>query len=180
MKKLFLVSLLVIIASSIHAQKLISKTGHIWFYSATPIEEIEAHNYQVACILDTKTGEIQVSLLIRSFEFKIELMQEHFNENYMESDLFPKASLKGNVTNIADINITKDGEYTAKLKGDLTIHGVTKPIETTGTITVVKGVPTIKAKIIVLTADYNIQIPDLVKEKIAKEIEVNIEIPFQP
>jgi len=178
MKKNLLLLLLLFGITLVNAQKMISKTGHISFYSSTPIEKIEAHNYQVVSILNTSTGEIQVSLLIRSFEFKKELMQEHFNENYMESDIYPKASLKGKIINLLDIKFEENGIYEARLSGDLTIHGVTKPVELTGTIEIAKGLPTAKAKFKVRTADYNIQIPDLVREKIAKEIEITVEIPF--
>ena len=77
------------------AQERICKDGHIWFYSHTPVEDIEAHNYQVVAVLDLSNGELVFTLLVKSFEFKKELMQEHFNENYMESDAYPKAGFKG-------------------------------------------------------------------------------------
>ena len=170
---------LIVFPITINAQTFISKTGHIWFYSYTPIEEIEAHNNQSVSILNTSTGDLQFSMLIRSFEFKIALMQEHFNINYMESDTYPKASFKGKITNLDKIDFKKDGTYETEASGDLTIHGVTKPITAKGTIEIKDGIPTIKSKFKVLTADYNIKIPDLVKEKIAKEIEVNVDVTYQ-
>lgn len=165
--------------SSLTAQRLISKTGHVWFYSHTPVEEIEAHNHQTVSILDVSTGDLQFSMLIKSFEFKIELMQEHFNVNYMESSKFPKAGFKGKITNLSDINFKKDGTYESLVEGQLTIHGISKQVSSTGTIEIKNGVPHIFAKFNVNSEDYDIQIPDLVKEKIAKEIEVTVDVIYQ-
>ncbi|MBN2350133.1 MAG: YceI family protein [Bacteroidales bacterium] len=165
-------------AMNISAQKLISKNGHIRFYSHTPVEDIEANNFQVVSILDPETGSVQFTLLIKSFEFQKKLMQEHFNENYMESDEYPKASFTGQINNLSEINFEKDGNYSAKVSGDLTIHGVTKKINTPGTIIVSKDKVTATAVLIVLPEDYNITIPDVVKEKIAKEVEVTIDVSY--
>lgn len=178
--KLICISVLMVISQSIFSQKLISKTGHIWFYSHTPIEDIEAHNRQAVSITDPETGTVQFTMLIKSFEFQKKLMQEHFNENYMESDTYPKASFNGKIENISSIDFNKDGEYNVQVSGDLTIHGVTKKISTMGNITVKSGVTIATAKFIVLPEDYNIAIPDLVKDRIAKEIEVNVDITYNP
>ena len=178
--KIFLFAIFLGLFSVTNAQKLISKNGHIWFYSHTPVEDIEAHNRQVVSILDPATGNIQYSLLIKSFEFNKKLMEEHFNENYMESDEFPKASFKGKIDNLPDIDFSKDGEYRAQVSGELTIHGVTKNINSSGTIIVESGVPTTKSRFIVSPADYNISIPDLVKDHIAREIEVDVDVTYSP
>ena len=162
------------------AQKYISKTGHVWLFSHTPMEEIEAHTHQAASILDASTGEIIFSMLIKGFEFKTTLMQEHFNENYMESDKIPKAGFKGKITNLTSINFKKDGTYPAEVSGDLTIHGVTKPITAKGTIEVKGKIVTVKAKFEVVPKDYGIKIPSLVESKIAKEIDVNIDTSYNP
>ncbi len=160
------------------AQKLISKTGHVWFYSHTAVEDIEAHNKASVSILDPATGDIQISILIKSFEFKVALMQEHFNENYMESTKFPKASFKGKITNLDKIDFKKDGTYPAEVSGDLTIHGVTQPINTTGSIEILNGVVTGKAKFTIAPKNFGIVIPALVESKIAKEVEVTVELPY--
>lgn len=161
-----------------NAQKLVSKSGHIWFYSHTPMEEIEAHNRQVVSILDPTTGDLQFSLLIKSFEFKVALMQEHFNENYMESDKYPKASFKGKITNLAAIDLKKDGVYPAEVTGDLTIHNTTQKVTTKGTLEVKGGTVTAKAKFTVVPKDYQIVIPALVENKIAKEMEITVDVPY--
>ncbi len=175
--RLFILTLLFISHFTL-AQRYISKNGHIWFYSHTPVEDIEAHNRQVVSILDASTGSVQFSLLIKSFEFKIALMQEHFNENYMESDKLPKAGFKGLVKNIEKIDFNKDGDYPVEVNGDLLIHGVTKPVTTKGTITVAGSAITAKAKFIVAPKDYDIKIPSVVENNIAKEIEVNVDVTY--
>lgn len=142
------------------------------------MEVIEAHNRQVVSILDVSNGDIQVILLNKSFEFKVTLMQEHFNENYMETTKFPKSSFKGKITNLDKIDFKKDGVYTAEVTGDLTIHGVTKNVSNTGTIEVMSGVITAKAKFKVIPKDFGIQIPQLVETKIAKEMEITADITY--
>jgi hypothetical protein len=180
MKNLFIVVFLVVLVGSIEAQKQISKNGHVWFYSHTPVEDIEAHNRQVASILDTETGDISFNMLIKSFEFKIALMQEHFNENYMESTTYPKATFKGKITDLAKVDFKKDGSYMVDVMGDLTIHGVTKNISVKGTIDVKSGAISAKSKFIVSPKDYGIKIPAMVENKIAKDIEVNVDIAYSP
>jgi hypothetical protein len=160
------------------AQKLISKTGHVRIYSHTPLEDVDAENSQVASILDPSTGNLQFSLLVKSFVFKKTLMEEHFNENYMESDKLPKSTFTGKITNLASIDFKKDGTYPAEVSGDLTIHGVTKAVSAKGTIEIKQGKITAKSKFNVDPKDYNVVIPDLVKDKIAKEIEITVDIPY--
>jgi hypothetical protein len=160
------------------AQKLICKNGHVWFHSKTPIEEIEAHNRQSVSILDPNTGDLQFSLLIKAFEFKIALMQEHFNENYMESDKYPKAGFTGKITHLDKIDFKKDGVYPVQVTGDLTIHHVTKPITTQGTLEVKDGSVIARAKFVVIPEEYGIDIPALVKDKIAKEVDINVDATY--
>jgi polyisoprenoid-binding protein YceI len=119
-------------------------------------------------------------MLIKGFEFKRALMQEHFNENYLESDKIPKAGFKGKITNLASVDFTKDGIYPVEVSGDLTIHGVTKKITAKGTIEIKGKVVTVKSKFEVVPKDYNIQIPSLVENKIAKEVDVNIDTSYNP
>ncbi len=177
--KLFVLTLLLATFQFVSAQKYICKDGHIWFYSHTPVEDIEAHNNQVVSILTASTGDMAIQLLVKSFEFKKALMQEHFNEEYLESDQFPKASFKGKITNLNQINFKKDGTYTANVTGELTIHGVTKSVNTTGTFDVKNGEITGKSKFIVSPKDYNISIPSVVEKNIAKEIDVNVDLTYK-
>lgn len=179
MKKVIIIICLLPWMLTGNAQKLISKNSHIWFNATTPLENIEAHNHQAVSILDPAAGTIAFNVLVKGFEFKVALMQEHFNENYLESDKYPKASFNGKINNNSEIDYKKDGTYPAEVSGDLTIHNVTRQVTTRGTIEVKNGVATAKAQFIVKPADYNISIPSVVENKIAKEVSVFVEAPYQ-
>jgi polyisoprenoid-binding protein YceI len=178
MKTLLIALALLASTFATFATKLVSKNGHVRFYSHTAIEDIEAQNRQSVSILDTETGDIQISILIKSFEFKVALMQEHFNENYMESSKFPKASFKGKVDQLANINFKVDGVYTSSVTGEITIHGVTKSITVPGTFEVKGSIVTAKAKFTVSPKEFGIAIPSLVENKIAKDIEITVDFPY--
>jgi polyisoprenoid-binding protein YceI len=107
-------------------------------------------------------------------------MQEHFNKNYIESNKFPRAEFKGQVTNNASVNYTTNGTYNVSVKGKLTIHGVTKEVEVPGTLTVKDGKVLANAVFNVLVADYNITIPRIYRDNIAKSIKVTVDCPLDP
>ncbi len=180
MKSLFITLALFLSLTTIAQDKFFTRTGHIWFFSSTPVEDIEAHSRQVSSILDVSTGEIVYSLQMRSFEFEKALMEEHFNENYVESDKFPKATFKGKIMNFDDINLSEDGTYEVVVAGDLTIHGVTNSVETEGTLKVDGDKIDGKSTFTILVADYDIEIPKVVQDNIAKEIEINVDINYEP
>jgi polyisoprenoid-binding protein YceI len=173
MKKI-IIAILALASLQVNAQKFMTKTGSINFSASSPIEKIEGNNKSAACLLDSKTGNIDFVVQIKSFIFKQQLMQEHFNENYMESDKFSKATFKGNFNNLTSINFTKDGEYPASVYGKLTIHGVTKDIKSTGTITIKNGKPTLISNFSIKLSDYGIEIPGAVQDKIAKEAKISL------
>jgi len=180
-KSLIVVTALVLTASVSFAQgKFYTKTGKISFLSKAPIEEIEGKNKTVTAVLDSKTGAMQFAVQMKGFEFEKQLMQQHFNENYVESDKFPKAEFKGTVTNNRDIKYSKDGTYTAKVKGQLTIHGVTKDVETTGTFKINSGKIDANSTFNVLISDYNIKIPAVVKEKVSNTIKITVDCDLEP
>ncbi len=176
--KILIILALIFIAANLSGQgKYMTRSGYIWFYSQTPVEDIKAHNRQAACILNTETGEVAVTLLMKSFEFKKALMQEHFNENYVESDKFPKASFQGKVQDASPMDFSSPGEYEVPVSGSLTIHGVTNEIETEVTLNVKPDGPIkVKTMFLVKPADYDIEIPKVVRENIAKEIEVHVDV----
>src|SRR5690349_11240226 len=127
MKKLSILALTIITLFTASAfmpvsEKLTSRTGHIWFFSSAPLENIEAHNYQASSALNTKTGDMAYSVLIKGFEFQKALMQTHFNENYMESEKYPNSTFKGKILDISKVNFNKKGTYPVNVEGDLTIH----------------------------------------------------------
>jgi len=177
---LFVAGLIAMSLSSQAQDKYFTKTGKIEFSSRASMEDIDAKNKTVAAILDTKTGALQFSVLMKGFEFPKALMQEHFNENYVESDKYPKAEFKGSVTNNANINYAKDGTYTAQVSGQLTIHGVTKNINTTGNFKVDDGKIDANAVFNVLTSDYKIEIPSIVKDKVSNTIKVTVDCRLEP
>jgi len=181
MKTLTIILSLLLTFTLANAQdKFMTKNGHIRFYSHTPMEDIDANNNQVGSILDVKTGDIVFNALVKSFEFSRALMQEHFNENYMESDKIPNAKFKGQIVNMKDVDVKKDGSYTVDVKGDLTVHGVTKNITVKGTLVVKGSKIAASSKFNVTAGDFNIAIPSVVQEKIAKDIEVTVEMNYEP
>lgn len=158
-----------------------TRTGTISFYSSTPMEDIEAHNRKVSCVYDASTGAIELAALIKAFDFKKALMQEHFNENYMESNTYPKATFKGTLSGVDAASVKKAGTYDVVLKGDLTMHGVTRAIEEKGTLTAgsdgtLKGI----TKFSVKPEDYNITIPGVVRKNIAEQIQISVDLALAP
>ena len=174
---ILLISILIFGSHALHAQKYMTKNGNIKFYSETPVETIEATNNQVNSALDSQTGDFVFKVLIKSFQFPKALMQEHFNENYLESDKYPNSTFQGKVTNITDIDFTSEGTYEALIEGDMNIHNVTRKISEKGTFTVKAGDKIHGySKFNVRPADYDIKIPGAVVKNIAETIEVTVEI----
>jgi hypothetical protein len=175
MKKLLIAALMLIVFNNIvSAQKYFTKNGSISFFSKTNMENISADNNQVMSVLNAQTGELQFSMLVKGFHFPKALMEEHFNENYIESEKFPKSTFKGNIAEISSVNFTKDGVYPVTVSGDLTIHGVTNKVSTKGKITIAGGKITGAAVFVVALADYKITIPKLVEASVAKTIEITV------
>ena len=178
MKNIFFLILLFTIQLAT-GQKYFSKTGKITFHSEAPLEKIEAQNTSASTAIDVASGSMEWAVLIQGFKFEKGLMQEHFNENYMESETYPKAKFKGRIDNIKSINFAKDGNYNVTASGQLEIHGITKPISSTGIITVKNGIVTAKSKFSVLLADYGIEIPKLVADNISKSVDIVVEASYQ-
>jgi polyisoprenoid-binding protein YceI len=157
-----------------------TKTGHVYFMSHTDAINIDGNNNQVTSFFNIEKNEIVFQLLIKSFKFTLATAEEHFNETYMESDKFPKASLKGTVINTSDIKINVNGTYKAIVKGELTIHGVTKPIEQEGSITVKDGKISAASSFKINIDDYGIKVPKLVEDRVAKIVDVKIDLEYEP
>ena len=180
MKRLTLLVFLLCIVFAVNAQKYITKNGYIGFFSHTPMEDIKGDNNQVAGVLDILTGDMVFQALIKSFHFERALMEEHFNENYMESDKFPKSSFKGKITNLSSVNFSKSGIYDVTVDGELTIRDATKKISTKGTIEVVTGGINANCKFNISPEDYKIKIPGVVREKISKNMVVTVAMKYAP
>jgi polyisoprenoid-binding protein YceI len=175
MKKYIIPAMLIILLNSnAVAQKYFTKNGSISFFSSTSMEDIRADNNQVVSVLNAQTGELQFSVIIKNFHFKKALMEEHFNENYMESSKYPKSGFKGAITDISKVNFSKDGNYPVSVSGDLTMHGVTQKISTTGTIVIKAGKITGTSVFKLVLADYKITVPKVVENNISKTIEVTV------
>ncbi len=178
-KVVFLVLAALMAGTVLNAQKYFTREGKVSFFSDAPLEKIEAHNSKATAVVDAENGRMEFAVLIKAFQFEKALMQEHFNENYMESDKFPKALFKGEVTNMDAIDFRKDGEYTADVKGSLTVHGVTNEVVAPGKFVVKDGNITASSSFTVKVADYEIEIPAVVRENIAKEVRIDIEAELQ-
>ena len=178
-RKVFGILLLTVISLPVMAQKKVfTKSGIISFYSKTAIERIEAKNKKVLAVIDAENNKIEFSVLIKGFEFEKALMQEHFNENYLESDKYPKAFFKGSF-DATSLPITLANNTTQKLQvnGNLTLHGVTNAIKAATTIVVKNNLITAVSAFTIVLSDYKIKVPALVANHISKEILVNINIP---
>jgi len=178
MMKHFLILALIGIAQLAIGQKYFSKTGKISFSSEAPMEKIEATNTTASTVIDVPTGAMEWAVLIQGFQFEKALMQEHFNENYMESGKYPKARFKGKIDNLASVNFTKDGTYSVNVSGIMELHGVTKPVNAAGTITVKKGVITAQSKLTLTLADFGIEIPKLVADNISKTVDIVVQADY--
>lgn len=157
-----------------------TRNGQVSFFSKTPMENIEGTNNEVTSMIDTSKGDIVFAVLVKSFRFEKALMEEHFNENYLESTKFPKATFQGKFTNTQSINFTKDGTYTATVEGDLTMHGVKQHQTATGTITVTNGKISAVSTFTIKLADYKIERPSLVADKISETIEIRVNCQYEP
>jgi len=148
-------------------QNFISKTGEITFFSYAPIEDIKAVNKNVSAAFNSQTNEIVFKLEIINFQFRKKLMQEHFNENYLESDIFPTSTFVGKVYN---------NDSLSNVKGLLTIHGVTKEIIAFGTFNILDNSIKLSSSFKIKLEDFNVEIPKIVMYKIAEEILVDIDM----
>ncbi|MGC4232489.1 MAG: YceI family protein [Niabella sp.] len=181
MKKLLCLALVFGVCQCAEAQKkYFTKTGILSFEASTPLETINPVNKSATSVVDITTGQIEFAVLIKGFEFDKALMQEHFNENYMESSKYPKSVFKGTITNLQSIHFSKDGTYPATVKGYLEIHGVKKEITVTGAITISGTTIKSVAQFNVLISDYNISIPGIVRDKISKTATVKVNCTYAP
>jgi polyisoprenoid-binding protein YceI len=180
-RKIFFLLLLATTAISVSAQDIFfTRTGKIEFHSGSSLEDIDGVNNEATSMLNIKTGEMAFTLLVKSFTFKRALMEEHFNENYMESTKFPKASFKGKITGMPAINIASNGSYNVQTEGELTIHGVSQKISAPAKLTVNGGKITGVSSFKIDLSDYKIVIPGVVAEKFSKETEIVVTCIYEP
>jgi polyisoprenoid-binding protein YceI len=173
MVKFVFCCLLICSAAAVNAQKFFTRNGQARFFSRTEFEDIAAENKQVMATLDLGKQTVSVAMLMKGFLFRKELMQEHFNENYIESDRFPKASFEGIFAAPADLMTGLKANLL--VKGQLSLHGVTLPVELPVTLQLINNQLIAKADFLLLPEDYKIKIPALVRDKISKKIAVQLQ-----
>ena len=178
MKNRILIICLLLISSQLFSQeRYLTKEGYISFFSHSLAEDIKADNYQVLSVIDKKTGEIAIQLLMKSFMFKKALMQEHFNQSYVESYKYPKATFKGFILNLKELD-NQNGAL--EIKGILSIHGKEKEISIKANVQILKDQINLSGNFMVEVADFDINIPIVVRNNIAKTIKVTFDLRHKP
>ncbi|KFC59954.1 hypothetical protein FEM08_12580 [Flavobacterium gilvum] len=162
------------VGNIIFSQKMITRTGEIKFEASVPaFEPVAAINNSASAILDESNGEFAALALIKAFKFKVPLMEEHFNENYIESSQYPKATFKGRIINFDASKLNSSANY--DLEGDLSIHGVTKRIKTKITLAPKDGKLHLTNNFTVKAQDFDIKIPSIVKNKVSEDVTISID-----
>ena len=180
MKKIiFSLVMFFVLSNSIYAQKYFTRAGKVSFTSDAPLEKIEAINNSATSVLDLENGRMEFAVLIKAFQFEKALMQEHFNENYMESGKYPKAIFKGKIADLSKINFSQNGNYDTTIIGVMTIHGVDKEIEVPGKFFILDGNIKGEANFELLVEDFKIDIPSVVNQNIAEKVEVMVDIEYE-
>jgi polyisoprenoid-binding protein YceI len=165
-------------AEVVWAQLYSTTAGNTSFYSSTPAEDIRANNTKTQVALNTTSGEIAVRMLMREFVFPNKLMQEHFNENYMESEKYPTGTFSGKLDQLPDLS--REGTYRVSATGTFTVHGVAKARTLTGTLKVANNQLQLLADFEVALADHRIRVPKIVFMKIAQDIAVKCDYVLLP
>lgn len=179
MKKILLFTTLLFLSIDVHSQDLFSVSkGVVTFFSHALIEDITAENKQPGSMINMTTRDIAVIIPIRNFKFAKELMQEHFNEKYLESEKYPMASFKGTIDE--SIDMTKDGEYPATAKGTMSIHGVEKEMTLVGTIKRNGESIVLTSDFKIAIKDYKITVPKLLFDNIAEVVDVHVSLEYKP
>jgi hypothetical protein len=180
MQKVILFVLLFAVTIAFGQPKYMTKSGSMSFEASQPtFEPIEATHSAVSALLNADTGELAVLALVRGFRFPLALMEEHFNENYIESHKYPKTSFKGSILNF-DSNAISKQPLTVQLTGELSMHGVTKPISVSATISQSDEHITLASSFSVKTLDFGIEIPSLVRKQIDENVQIELSLALQP
>lgn len=180
MKKTIFIVALALSSTAIFAQKKTTTSGIINFDATTSLDVLpKAENKTVVAALDTKTGAIAFEAIIKSFSFSNPMMQEHFNgDKWLDSDKFPTSTFKGTITNFSTVDLKKDGTYPAEVTGDLTIHGITKPVTTSGSVVVTGKAIATTAAFTIKLEDYGVTGKAIEGGKVTKEPKITIAANF--
>ena len=175
MKNILLISLTFFSLYSFSQEKYLSRNGKIQFIASTPLETIDPVNNYVSCILDTENGNLVFQMKMISFKFEKALMEEHFNEKYVESDKFPKSTFVGRIQNWVDFN-WNGTEQNIVVKGNITIHGIEKEIIVKGVIETSTSTISLSSSFDIIISDFGIDIPRLVRDKISESVNVQVNV----
>jgi polyisoprenoid-binding protein YceI len=168
------------VTTNVMAQDYITRNGSISIYSHTEMEDIKGNNNEVVSLLNSTTGTFDFKVAIKSFHFPKQAMEDHFNdENYMETDKFPKAGFSGKITDIAAVNFAKDGSYNVVVSGNLTIKDVTKPVTAKGVITIKGGKLNAQSVFNVNRKEYKIMGQSFVQSKLSDNIQITVNCDFE-
>ncbi|GAA4352748.1 hypothetical protein GCM10023185_12720 [Hymenobacter saemangeumensis] len=162
------------------ARRYLTNSGQVTFFSSAPLEDIEALNREVSAVFELNSGKLAFSIPMRSFQFINPLMQEHFNENYAESDKYPRSRFSGTLLRVPTEEELRQGPQNVEVQGELNIHGVTRKVKVPGIMYLRGNELVVTSKFAVETADYKIRIPALVRDNIAKTIDVSIVLACPP
>jgi polyisoprenoid-binding protein YceI len=160
--------------------KFLTNDGKISFFSHTAIEDIKAENLEVASVIDAASGEVAIIVKMTDFQFEKKRMQEHFNENYVESENFSKATFNGAILNNSQIDYSSKGEYKVLVEGEMTIHGISNKVDAEGIIEVISDGIIARTKFLLNPEDYGIKIPKVVRKNIAEKLEITVEFNYKP
>ncbi|GAA4327165.1 YceI family protein [Flaviaesturariibacter amylovorans] len=160
------------------AQNFQFGTSTVSFFSSAPLEDIEAVNKDTRAVIDMTAKAFLIKIPIKSFKFESGLMQEHFNDNYLESDKYPECIFRGTFT--GPVDLAKDGDYPVTATGNLQLHGVTRKRTVPATISVRGGVPSLTSKFPIKVSDHGIKIPKMVFKKIAETVSVTVNASLAP
>lgn len=163
-----------------NAQDYLTRNGNVSFFSHTALEDIKGNNNEVVSLLNTSTGSFEFKVAVKSFHFAKQSMEDHFNNSsYMDSEKYPKASFSGKITNLADVNFTKDGTYNVTVEGNLTVKDATKPVSAKGVITVKGGQVTAQSTFSVKRLDFHVVGEAFVQKKIADDIQITVNCQYE-
>ncbi len=175
MKKILILSAIFTLSvATTFGQRYFTRTGHANFFSHSSLEDISADNNNASLVIDASSGELISKMLMKSFVFEKALMQEHFNENYIESDKFPKAILKGTILNVKELDFSSTEVQKLMIDAKVTLHGVEKAYKIQGSIQNKEGMLICKAIFNMKPEDHKIEIPKTVAGNIAESIRVTV------
>jgi len=174
MKKCIVIAILLVSSWAIAQEKKMSKSAVIVFEASVPsFEEVKATNNNVTLVLNPATGEIASLALMKGFRFKVALMEEHFNENYIESDKYPKALFKGKIENFDTNNLTATPKDFI-INGKLELHGKTVVVKAPAKISQTNSGINLQSSFSVNASDFDISIPAVVKNKVSNKINIQL------